>query len=485
MNTSSFISNFTEKTLAVIRENHLIEPGEGVVVGVSGGPDSVCLLHVLYSLREILDIKLYAVHINHMLRGDEANADEEYTASLCAELGISLETVRRDIAAEAARTGLSLEEAGREARYAEFARHASAVSASKIAVAHNRNDQAETVMMHIIRGTGIAGLSGMELKRGNIIRPLLWAGRDEIDRYCREAGLSPRTDSSNLEQDFTRNRVRLGLFPYINEKFGVNIVDSLCRLSQNAAADERFMEKCASDGYGRAVIKKGGGLVCLDTSVLKELDPAVRVRVLKIALTKAAGNAKGVGSVHYKALLELIDKGVTGSETELPGGIRAVVSYGTVRILSASAAEAENRSPEEFSVRLAIPGTVFVPALEAEVTTAVIMPENIDKCGTLGYNPNVQYFDYDKVKEGINIRNRRMGDIFRPLRSNGTRKLKEYFIDEKIPGNERARIPLIAAGSEIIWIIGHKTSDKFKVTENTKSVLRIEYNRRGRNDAGY
>jgi tRNA(Ile)-lysidine synthase len=438
MNISSFISNFREKTLAAIQENHLIEPGEGVVVGVSGGPDSVCLLHVLHSLGEILDIKLYAVHINHMLRGSEADADEEYTAGLCGRLDIPLAIVHRDIAAEAAKAGSSLEEAGRDARYDEFARHASEVGATKIAVAHNRNDQAETVMMHIIRGTGMAGLSGMECKRGNIIRPLLWAGRDEIERYCAEAGLLPRTDSSNLEQDFTRNRVRLGLFPYINEKFGVDIVDSLVRLSRNASMDERFLDKCASEGYSRAVRERGGHMVCLDTGVLRELDPAVRVRVLKIALAEAAGSAKGVGSVHYRALLELVDKGVTGTAAELPGGIRAVVSYGLVRILSASAAKAGKQNIEEYSVQLVIPGAVHVHELGAEITTSVIMSENVDKCGMVGYNPNVQYFDYDKVKEGINIRNRRAGDIFRPLRSLGTKKLKEYFIDEKIPREDTA-----------------------------------------------
>jgi tRNA(Ile)-lysidine synthase len=483
MNTSSYVSKFTEKILAVIQENHLIEPGEGVVAGVSGGPDSVCLLHVLHSLKDRLKIKLYAVHINHMLRGSEADADEEYTAALCESLGIPLKTVRKDIAKVAASTGSSLEEAGREIRYDEFRKAASAVGASKIAVAHNRNDQAETVMMHIIRGTGTAGLSGMEYMRGDIIRPLLETGRDEIDRYCLEAGLSPRTDSSNLEQDFTRNKVRLGLFAYINEKFGVNIVDSLCRLSQNASVDERFLERCAHEGFEKAIRERKAHLVCLDIGQLRELDTAVRVRVLKAAVADVSGSPKGVGSVHYKALLELIDKGTTGAMAELPDGIRASVSYDLIRIFSSKALKAENQIDEEFSVQLAIPGVAFVPALGAEITATVIMPESIDKCGTVGYNPNVQYFDYDKLKQGIYIRNRRTGDMFRPLRSNGTKKLKEFFIDEKIPREDRGRIPLIAVGNEIVWIVGHKISDKFKVTENTKSVLKIEYNRRGHNDS--
>ncbi len=485
MNTSSFNTNFTEKILAAIQENRLVEPGDGVVVGVSGGPDSVCLLHVLHSLQELLKIKLYAVHINHMLRGKEADDDEEYTAALCSRLGITLEIIRRDVAAAAASSGSSLEETGREIRYSEFQKYASAAGASRIAVAHNRNDQAETVMMHIIRGTGTAGLSGMEYKRDNIIRPLLGAGRNEIEAYCREAGLSPRTDSSNLEQDYTRNKVRLGLFPYINEKFGANIVDSLCRMSQNASMDESFLDKCASESFEKAVCERKPGMVCLDLGQLRDLEPAIKMRVLRIALVNVSGSAKGVGSVHYNALLELIDKGTTGSAAELPRGIRAVVSYNLIRIFSLSAANAENKSEEEYTMQLLIPGTVLIPVLGSEITASVIMPEYIDKYGTVGYNPNVQYFDYDKVNQGINIRNRRTGDIFKPLNSNGTKKLKEYFIDTKIPREDRGSIPLIATGNEIVWIVGHKISDKFKVTENTKTVLKIEHNRRGHNDGRY
>ncbi len=485
MNTSSFVSSFKEKILTVIKENHLIEPGEGVVAGVSGGPDSVCLLHVLHSLRESLQVKLYVIHINHMLRGKEADGDEEYTVDLCSKLGIPILVVRADVAAAAARDGASLEEAGREIRYSEFSRHASTVGASKIAVAHNRNDQAETVIMNIIRGTGLVGLSGMEYKRDNIIRPLLETGRDEIDKYCHEAGLSPRTDSSNLEQDYRRNKVRLGLIPYINEKFGVNIVESLCRLSQNAYCDERFMGNCAAAAFDKAVCERRDGLVCLYIEQLKSLDQAILVRVLKLALMHVSKSTKGIGSIHYKALSDLVKKGATGSVAELPRGIRAVVSYKVLKIYLCFAVKQKDSNDEDFYEQIAIPGVTNVPVPGSDVTTSIIMPQDIDKCNMLRYNPYVQYFDYDKLKKGIYIRNRRIGDIFSPLRSNGTKKLKEYFIDIKIPREERGRVPLIAADNEVVWIIGYKISDKFKVTENTKSVLKMEYNRRGHDERGY
>ena len=506
--TSSFTGQFQQRILEAIRANHLIENGDRVVVGVSGGADSVCLLHVLHSLSRALQIKLYAVHINHMLRADEADGDERYTADLCEELGIQLSSTRIDVGAMSKSLGISLEEAGRKARYGEFSRCAQAVGASVIAVAHNRNDQAETVMMNIMRGSGIAGLSGMEYKKGKIIRPLLDISRDEIERYCTEAGLSPRTDSSNLTEEFTRNRVRLGLFPYIMENFGINMEVSLCRLSAHAAKDNSFLDECASKAYLAALNVKqkgqvkgkeqgqdqgqdrrqdqggGKGQVELNAEKLMSLHPAVLNRVLKLAITDVAGSSKGIASVHYQSLTDLIVKGRTGAIAELPGGIRGVFAYGVLKIFI-SHSDYSNSEDINFCVDLNIPGTVRVPELEATVTACIVRDTNIDNYPQLVYNPFMQFFDYDKLNRGIIIRNRRMGDRFAPFGSNGTKKLKEYFIDSKVPREQRSMIPLICMDDEIVWVIGDKISDKFKVTENTKSILRIKYSGGFHHDGGY
>lgn len=480
--TDSFINQFQKKVLDTIlglpqKGSHLIEHGEGVIVGLSGGHDSVCLLHVLHSLSEALQIKLYAVHINHMLRGMEANADEQYAAELCRELGIPFSAIRVDVGAMAKERGVSLEEAGRDVRYREFYKCAQAVGAAKIAVAHNRNDQAETVMMHIIRGSGTAGLVGMEYRRGIIIRPILDITRDEIEKYCREAGLSPRTDRSNLAEEFTRNRVRLGLFPYINENFRINIVDSLCRLSVHAAEDNSFMEQCAKDSYNEAISNKTSGMIELKGEKLSELAPAIRNRVFKLAIVHVAGSSTGISSIHYSSLSELVIKGRTGAQAELPDGIRAIYSYGILKI-SDSGSTSMDPEPVNFSRTVDIPGTVFIPELNAELTTTILSDINIESCRSLGYNPFMQFFDYGMMNKGINIRNRQKGDFFKPFRSNGTKKLKEYFIDTKIPREQRNRIPLLCIESEVVWVIGDKISDKFRVTENTKSVLKIQYKRR-------
>ncbi len=484
MNIASNISRqFQQKVLGTIRNHHLIGQGEAVVVGVSGGPDSVCLLHVLRAISDVLDIRVHAIHINHMLRAEEADADEASVKELCRELDVPLSIERVNIAEMAEKAGMSLEEAGREARYREFAAYAAEVGASGIAVAHNRNDQAETVMMHIIRGSGTAGLAGMEFRRGAVIRPLLDISRKEIEQYCQAAGLHPRIDSSNLKSDFTRNRVRLELFPYINEHFGTDIVESLCRLSGHAADDSSYLEQCAAELYlscidpkGDAVSGETGKWVFLSLKKLKDLPPAMLVRVLKRAVCEVMGNASGIGSVHYETLAGLVSNGRTGRKAELPKGLRAAVSYGGLELFAGKRLAA--KPADSFDVSLAVPGTTFVPELQASVSTFLETAENVDNGPDLGYNALVQFFDYDRLRMGINIRNRRDGDVFKPFRSNGTKKLKEFFIDRKIPREQRDAIPLVCAGSEVVWVVGYKISDKFKVTENTKSVLKMEYNRR-------
>lgn len=487
MNTAdSFIRQFQQKVLDTILTYRLTAEGESVLAGVSGGPDSVCLLHVLHSLADTLHIEIHAVHINHMLRGDEAKADEDYTADLCRELGVPFSIIYADVSLLARQQGKSLEEAGREARYGEFGRISKKIGAAKIAVAHNRNDQAETVMMHIIRGTGTAGLVGMEHIRGNVIRPLLDIPRSEIERYCAEAGLHPRTDSTNLKEDFTRNKVRIGLLPYMSKQFGVDIIDSLCRLSENAAEDNRYLDACALAAYEKAVrIKETDrfeigktGKVELNLERLRAMDPAILSRVMKLAALHAAGSSSGIGSAHYRILSDLVTNGATGSVAELPNGIRASISYDILRVYTKEYEAERNKSNPAFCRPLAIPGITAVPELGAEISAEVVSIDNIDKCETMGYNPLVQYFDYDRINEGINIRNRQSGDIFKPLRSNGTKKLKEYFIDIKVPRDERDRIPLVCMGNEAVWVVGYKISDKFKVTENTKSILKLEYSRR-------
>lgn len=230
------------RILDTIKKNGIIKKGDRVVVGVSGGPDSVCLLHVLWRLRKDFDLYIVAVHINHMLRGSESCRDENYVKSLCSELEIELQSICVDIKKVSKEKNMSLEEAGREERYRHFEIVADSVGASRIAVAHNKNDQAETVLMNIIRGSGLDGLKGMDYIRGRIIRPLLDIERNEIEAYCRENSLNPITDSSNLEDIYSRNKIRLNVIPYIDTLFGCNFVKSVDRLNRLVKDDIDFID---------------------------------------------------------------------------------------------------------------------------------------------------------------------------------------------------------------------------------------------------
>lgn len=463
-----------KKVLEVIKKNQLIEAGEKVVIGVSGGPDSVCLLHILHQLAEELDIKLFAVHINHMLRGKEADRDEQYVSELCKSLQIPLQVKTIDIRKKAQEEKLSIEEAGRDARYEAFGTVADQLGAMKIAVAHNRNDQVETVFMRLLRGTGPDGLSGMDVKRGRIIRPLLETEREEIESYCREYSLNPRTDSSNLENIYTRNRIRLELLPAIKRLFNFNINDNIYRLSSLVKQDMDFIEDYTAKAYRGCLQKADENEIVLDLAKLKQEHPAIVKRVIRHGVKILKGDLKGLESVHVESVFQMMsDRRVSGSDIHLPGNMRIRLSYGTLRVHYSK--DREGIPP--FYKDILIPGNTEVEILDSSLEAEVVGREAFDKGSQTraAQSAMIHYFDYDAVKTGINIRNRRDGDIFRPFGSKGTKKLKEYFIDNKVPRDSRDKIPLIAINNEILWVIGFKTSDKFKVTENTKRVLKLKY----------
>ncbi len=459
-----------DKVLETIKRYRLIENGDRVVAGVSGGPDSVCLLHVLHTLSGKMDLKIYAIHINHKLRGSESDADEAFTREICSKLGINLRSLAFDIEEMSRKEGISLEEAGRETRYREFERFANEIAARKIAVAHNKNDQAETILMNLFRGTGLTGLTGMEYIRGRIIRPLLSITRKEIEKYCEENSLGYRIDSSNLKGDYTRNRIRLDLIPAIEKSFGKDLTEALHRMSLLLKNDSSYLEAEAGKAFDSCLDRIAGECVTLKLKELKQLHPALAGRVLRIAISRIKGDLKGIESKHIEDMAALVDKSRTGSVIQLPRGLRAGISYSVLKVYC-------QKAPVErdFSYDLVVPGVTYAEKIKASIEASMeSLSPNVDKYERIGYNSLEQFFDYDSFKRGINIRNRRVGDAFAPYRSNGSKRLKEYFIDNKIPREKRDEIPLIASDEEVVWIIGHKISDKFKVTENTKRVLRLK-----------
>jgi tRNA(Ile)-lysidine synthase len=462
------------EVLNTIKENNLINKNDSVILGVSGGPDSVCLLHVLHSMADIFNMKIFAFHLNHMLRGEESDKDEQYVRKLCGLMGIPLTVESCDVKGFASQKGISIEEAGRELRYAKFKEAAVRKGASKIAVAHNRNDQAETIIMNILRGTGLDGLKGMEYRNGEIIRPLLSIDRKSIEEYCRANSLNYRIDSSNLKTDYTRNKVRIELIPYIDRIMGIDCSLNIFRMALLLKDDQDFIEKAAKSFYEQCKAKSAENEVSIDILVFEKYHPAMQKRVLRNAFFELTGSLKGIESIHVNDAVKLALEGRTGAIIHLPRNIRVSKSYGLLKISSGK----KNERAAEFRKNIIIPGDTHIDIGGQNIILKAFKEkrmEDIEVPYNIRYNSLEQVFDYDKVKMGINIRNREQGDVFKPLKSNGTKKLKKYLIDKKIPVELRDKIPLIAQGNEIIWIIGYGISDKFKVTENTKTVLRLKY----------
>ncbi|HEY9062176.1 MAG TPA: tRNA lysidine(34) synthetase TilS [Pseudobacteroides sp.] len=474
-------NSIIEKVLNTIKCNSLLNKGETVIAGISGGPDSVCLVHVLKNISSLYNLRIIAVHINHMLRGEEANLDEDYAREFCRKIGVEFYSDRIDVRSISKKESVSLEEAGRLARYRQFEFYAKDKDAQKIAVAHNKNDHSETILMNIIRGTGPDGLKGIQYKRDNIIRPLLDISRHEIEDYCTLNKLNPRIDSSNLESIYTRNKIRLELIPYINKSFNTDIEESIGRTAEIISCDLAFIEEYTKNALNRCITDKKTDKIRLSVGNLKDFHDSIKNRILRSAIKDIKGNLNGIEKKHISLLLELALNGRTGAVICLPGKLTGEKSYDALSISCKNSNKKETAGVDcdsSSEKEVVIPGVISFQAngINYCLESSVIESNTVDNLNFTKYRREsmIQYFDYEILKMGISLRKRKEGDVFKPVNGNGTKKLKNYFIDEKIPREERQKMLLVAKGNEIVWIVGNKTSDKFKVNENTKYILKLE-----------
>ena len=316
-----------------VKEHSMIAPGDIVVLGLSGGPDSLCLLHVLKDMQRSLDFSLQALHVNHLMRGDQAKEDEQWLSDHCRQLGVPLIVTLCDVYAKAEEEGISPEEAGRKARHSALQRQKAMLespcggmckgSRVRIALAHNRDDQAETVLMRMLRGTGIHGIAGMEYAREDgLIRPLLDTPRSEIEAYCEGHGLSPRWDSTNADTYYTRNKLRLQILPRLEQEFNPNLKESLARLAASAREDDAFLESLAAQAAE-------GHRGSFPVREMAAMDPALAKRVIRI-LFAAEGLTEDIASAHLESLLEAVRNRRTGKVIEFPRGYRAEITHDEV-----------------------------------------------------------------------------------------------------------------------------------------------------------
>ncbi|WML36309.1 tRNA lysidine(34) synthetase TilS [Clostridium sp. OS1-26] len=453
-----------ETTLKTIKENNMFEKGDKVIVAVSGGPDSICLLHILNVLKEQLQITLYAAHINHCLRGKESDEDEKYVEKFCESLNIEFRSKRVDINELVRKRNISSETAGREARYTFFYELKSKFGAQKIAIAHNANDQAETVLMRIMRGTGMEGLIGIRPVRDNIfVRPLINCSRESIEKYCEDNNINPRIDKTNLEPIYARNKVRLKLMPYIKENFNEDIVTTLNRLASTIRVDNDYLEMIVKEKYKKYCDDNKEKVIISKEAFLEH--ESIITRIIRLALYNVAGNLYNFEKIHIYDVID-IQKNATGKMLTLPNKIHIQNNYGDISVYKKKEQNIKN-DDIEYTLHN---GLNKIKDFNLRVTL-----ELIDKTDNLFLKQEdfVRYFDYNKIKGDIIIRCRKDGDRFTPLGMKGSKKLKDLFIDLKVPKDERDRISLICFGGEIAWVAGYRVSELFKVDKNTKKILKI------------
>ena len=459
-----------------IKEYGLVAGGEKVLVAVSGGPDSVCLLTALNSLKDMLKIQLHAAHLDHCLRGGESDADAKYVGELSAKLGIPCSIEKRDVEQWNKQSKTSLEEAAREVRYRFLEEVARQVGATRVAVGHTRDDQVETTLMHYLRGAGLQGLRGLRaaapIPYGNkedgiwVVRPLLKASRREVAEYCQSHDLKPCCDSSNSDTKFLRNRIRLELIPLLRQ-YNPEIDDALVRLADLAGEDADFIDEKASAACG-AVATREGCLTCLDSGKLRSLPLALQRRVFRIVLEQSYGSLRDIEASHVEALVRLLFSN-TGKCVHLPGGVMATNERNRMVVAGSGAGVCPWPSLEQ-AYALNIPGETRLPGWSV---TAELMGENFFREDDI-FSAS---FDINRAGRQLIVRGRHPGDRFQPLGMAHSRKLQDFMVDSAIPRSWRDSVPIVCSPAQIIWVAGWRIDDRVKVTTGTDSVLRLEFHR--------
>jgi tRNA(Ile)-lysidine synthase len=456
-----------------IQEYHLFSEGSHLLLAVSGGPDSTCLLQVLSSLIPELGIQLHIAHLDHQLRGVESEADSAYVKKLADNLGVPVTIEKRDVKTYQKEQRISLEEAAREVRYCFLADIAMNIRANYIVTGHTLDDHIETVLMHIIRGTGTRGLAGLKPysqwqldgRRITVVRPLLEISRQQTVDYCEENQLMPRLDKSNLSLSPLRNRIRRQLVPLLRS-YNPGVIKALLRTAAIANDEIVFLDTEVKRLWP-AVVEQREGMIILDRDNLNQLPTAIKRHLLRAAIGQILGSLKDIETRHVEKILAVLDK-AAGKQINLPNGLIFFIEYDKYLL----SMEAVNTCPyptidDEYSINIA--GKTNLPGwlIKAEI----INPQAIKKMeGSF-----IAHLDLDKVGNELRVRHRKTGDRFQPMGLAQTKKLNEFMIDIKIPHSWRQRIPVVCSQQQILWLVGYRIDDRVKVTEETTKILRLEF----------
>jgi len=500
-----------------IEEHDLLAPGDQAVVGLSGGPDSLCLLHVLNRLRQTYDLGLHVAHLNHGTRGKASDADAEFVRTTAAQWNLPATIEKRNVPKLADDHGLAFEEAARRVRYAFLARVAARIGAETIVVGHNADDQAETVLMHVIRGSGLAGLRGMlprtpitdyrlitpfeEQESGgrrqmestsglqadasqrpptpDIIRPLLGVTRADIERYCARHDLKPRFDRSNLDTTYFRNRLRHELLPEL-ETYNPNIRERLCHMAAVAAADYDLLVDLRREAWDDIVQEERDDAILFDQEAWQALPVSLQRATLRQATYQLRRTLRDVTFVHVENARKVALEGETGTASTLPMGLALTVGYETLIIGEPGAPRLPTDEPllwHDEPLPVPVPGATPLPETDWVLETTVLKHWTMTEIVAPDH-PWTAFFDAQAVIEPLVLRTRREGDQFRPLGMGGHHvKVSELMINLKIPESWRSHVPLLVAGGDVLWVCGRRIAENAKVESETQQVIEFRFER--------
>ena len=472
-----------QKIIAYMRQNNMIEPKEHVMVACSGGADSVCLLLVLQVCSREMDFSLSAIHVEHGIRGEESKEDAEFVKELCGHFGIPLKVCAVDVPQYAKAHKMGLEEAARILRYEQFEKCAAAFGKPvKIALAHHMEDNAETMLFQMARGSGLSGMCGIAPVRrtGDIcyIRPFLCVDRGLIEQYLADRDQAYCTDRTNADQSYSRNRIRSVLLPLLTE-MNPQAVGHMSKSAQMLSEAYDFIHEQAAAFYEKEVHEDSKSL-CVNAKKLLAVHPALMQEVLRMLLFDAAGRKKDIASANIEDLARLMTL-QSGRRIALPYGLTAYMEYENLCIGRAGLQEEkvlrEYEVTEEMISRCA-GSEQFLPLWE-NADGSSLWGRGIKRTSVqeeIAKKTYTKQFDYDKIRNGFSVRTRKNGDFLVIDREGHRKKLSDYMINEKIPAKQRDHIPLIAQGNEVIWLIGGRIGDNYKIKENTAQIIEIRYN---------
>ncbi len=453
-----------------MHQYQMVLSGERVLVGVSGGIDSVVLLHLLHALRHKLDIELHIAHLNHQFRGDEAKRDADFVRRLAQQLKIPCTIESSNVPAVIRQQKLSPQDAARQVRYRFFDTVAERTHSHKIATAHHADDQAETVLIGLIRGVGLHGLGGIQpVLNENIIRPLLTTSRADIKAFAQAENIDFVVDSSNSSRKYLRNAVRLDVLPLLQEQFSPAIVTRLTRYAQIFQEDAFFIDKIAVRLY-RKICQESPGGIQLDLELFSQQDVTIQRAVLYKAFEALTGVRHELHTGHVRSVIRLFTCQTTGKQLSLPRKTMASRSYNIGYLQKRT-----NRSPLKEAVSpvvLAVPGRTEFDAIliETEILTEKAdefrMRQSRDTQDVIE-----QGVDYDRLAGPLLVRFRLPGDRFHPLGMSGKKRVKKFFIDRKVPRNKRHIIPFFVDTQGIVWIVGYEIDERVKLSSHTTRIL--------------